>query len=233
MNILNYPLPLDNWPKFHLDVVRFTRTLWEFDAGEDYRLRVMCAWGVPDEYQRKLFGGIPTDFITYDGPGLDTGSAQFSADQMTENNFMVCFTTRHYFWKDGWLKRLCDARREFGPGLYGICANRETYPLHLCLRCFGIDSDDFKRYPFHINSKVRCHEWEVYYALKWMRSLGHATKLVAWDGVWDELDWFTRPNRWRHGDQSNLLVWDAHSDHFAQADEAEKQRLIRLNDGIY
>jgi hypothetical protein len=212
MNILNYPLPLDNWEKFRPAVEKFTETLREFDAGEGYLLRAMCAWGEPDKEVRELFRGIETDFIIYNGPGLDTGSAQFSADQMAQNNFMVCFTTRHYFWKDGWLKRLCDARRQFGPGLYGICANRETYPLHLSLRCFGIDSDDFKTYPYHINSKLRCHQWEVYYALAWMRGMGRPTKLVAWDGVWDEPDWFSRPNRWRNGDQSNLLVFDAHSD---------------------
>ena len=82
---------------------KFVRTLKEIDPGEGYFLKAMCAWhDTPDEV-RNLFYGLNVGFFRYDGPGLDTGSAQFSSDQMTRNNFMVCFTTRHYFWKAGWL----------------------------------------------------------------------------------------------------------------------------------
>lgn len=172
-----------------------------------------------------MFRGLRCRFVRYDGPGLDTGSAQFSADQMTENNFMVCMTSRHYFWKYGWLKNLCDARQQFGPGLYGIRANRENHPLHICLGFYGIDSDDFKQYPYHINSRIRCHEWEVNHALSWMRSLGHVTKLVLWDGVYDESEWFSRPNRFRNGDQSNLLVLDRHSDSYRDGSPQHRAQL--------
>ena len=225
MNIINYPVPLDNWALFRPDVEKFTNSLREIDPGEGYEIRAMCAWTDPDDDVREMFRGLPVQFVRYDGPGLDSGSAQFSSDQMTENNFMVCFTTRHYFWKAGWLKAMCDARRQFGPGLYGICANRETYPLHICLRCYGIDSNDFKQYPFHINSKLRCHQWEVYHALPWMRGLGHVTKLVMWDGVYDEPEWFTRPNRWRNGNQSNLLVFDRHSDSYRDGSPQHRAQL--------
>lgn len=225
MNIINYPLPLDNWELFRPDVEKFTRTFREFDPGEGYELRAMCCWNDPTDVVKEMFRGIKCQFIRYDGPGQDSGSAQFSADQMAANNFMICLTTRHYFWKAGWLKKMCDARRQFGPGLYGVCANRETYPLHLCLRFYGIDSDDFKQYPFHLNSKLRCHQWEVHYALSWMRGLGHVTKLVLWDGVYDEPKWFSRPNRFRNGDQSNLLVFDRHSDSYRDGSPQHRAEL--------
>lgn len=225
MNIINYPVPLDNWEAFRPDVEKFVRTLREFDPGEGYFIKAMCAWRNPTEEVRHLFQGLNVGFFRYDGPGLDTGSAQFSADQMTHNNFMVCFTTRHYFYRAGWLKQLCDARRQFGPGLYGLCANRETYPLHICLRCYGIDSDDFKQYPYHINSKERCHQWEVYHCLPWMRSMGRPCKLVMWDGVYDEPDWFTPANRFRHGDQTNVLVWDRHTDSYRDGSPEHRARL--------
>lgn len=210
--IISYPIPLDNWSVFRPEVERFVSTLKKFDPGTEYELIGMCASKPANEEVGRLFDGIPHRFIQYDGPGLDTGSAQYNAWQQSENVYMVCMTTRHYFFRSGWLKRMVDARTKHGPGLYGIRANRETYPLHICLGFMGIDSDDFKLYPHHVNSRDACHEWEVFFALPWIRSLGRVAKLVDWDGEYDEPQWFSKPNRFRHGDQTNLLAWDRHSD---------------------
>jgi hypothetical protein len=150
---------------------------------------------------------------------------------MDENMFMIGMTSRCYFHRPGWLSKLVEARNQYGPGLYGLCANRETHLLHICCRCYAIDSDDFKSYPYVLNSRMMGFAFEtgdgvpIGPAHVWMQKQGKAAKVVMWDGVYDEPEWFTPNNRWRHGDQSNVLVWDKHTDAYANASPEEKERL--------
>jgi hypothetical protein len=43
--------------------------------------------------------------------------------------------------------------------------------------------------------------------------------------------WRKPENIFRRGDQSNLLVWDRHTEIFAKASEEERAKLAKLSDG--
>ena len=187
---------------------------------------------VPGEVFEQTFGEIPAIARgLYSGAGFDLGSYQFYAQNIAkENTFMVCCSTRVYAWKPGWLKKLVDSRETFGRGIYGTCASREGGRLHVCTRCWGMDSDDFKRYPHQITSRnqgvfVELGDGNLY---EWFKSQHLATKIVYQDAVVEVEDYDNGTAIYRRGDQSQLLVKDKHSVIFDEASAEEKERLARM-----
>ncbi|HUD73959.1 MAG TPA: hypothetical protein VMQ76_02730 [Terracidiphilus sp.] len=225
------PLPFDAWDTFEPFIKRLTDTFRKYPPSVDCQVWAMATKGTADAATRALFDGINCRFVSYYHDGRDSGSWQFASWLMEENTFMVPMTSRTYFHRSGWLKRVVAAREHHGPGLYGLCANRETYALHICCRCFGIDSNDFREYPHLINSQEAGHAFETGDGIPegpahvWMRSRGKVAKIVMWDGVYDEPDWFTPANRFRHGDQSNVLVWDKHTDGYRDGTQEQRAQL--------
>jgi hypothetical protein len=182
-----------------------------------------------------LFYGIKVRFFEYYASGEDAGVYQQIVNAQSENALVVFMTSRCHFHRAGWLAKLVEAREKHGPAMYGMAANRETWPLHICGRGTTFDSHDFKFYPHRLDDKARDGQFfEVGKnnpdgtLLDWAERRGLPGKLVMFDGVYDKPDWFKPANRFRNGDQSNVLVWDKHTDIFANADEAEKARLIRM-----
>jgi len=230
--IILYPIPLDNWGVFEPFARRFADTFRQHPPGDEYELWGMCCFAIPSDPVREIFRDINCTFHSYYHRSQDgIGAHQFASWLFNENVFMVGMTSRCYFHRAGWLTKLVDARNKYGPGLYGLCANRETHPLHICCRCYAIDSDDFKQYPYVLNTREMGFVFEtgdgitIDPAHVWIKNQGKAAKVVMWDGVYDEPEWFTPNNRWRHGDQSNVLVWDKHTDEYMNASPEEKEKL--------
>ena len=48
--------------------------------------------------------------------------------------------------------------------------------------------------------------------------LGFPSRAVYWDSVRTEDEWHEPENIFRKGDQSNLLVWDKHTDQYRDSD---------------
>lgn len=233
--ILCLPIPLDNWTTFEPFVERFVRTFKQFPPGCEYELYAVCNWGEPTDKIREMFYGIKTRFVSYYENGWDIGSAQFVAWQVPRNAFLVAMTTRCYFHREGWLKLMVEAREKYGKGLYGCTANHDGYRLHLCTRAYAMDASDFLEYPHTIDSRAKGPLFEVGQCnekgnlMEWMESIGRPPRLVFFDRVAEKPDWFTVPNRFRHGDQSNVLVHDYHTDIWRDADEEHKALLQKNN----
>lgn len=235
-----YPLPLDNWDTFKVDVERFVQTWNEFRPGCPCTVTMMIP---PCRDERVLaeshtilgkFGEF--NLRPYSGRGADIGAHQQAAFQC-DDEVMVCLSTRVHFHRAGWLKRLMDCWDEFGPGLYGTAATRE--PGRLCLRthCYMMGSYDFQRYPHVINSRPRGHFFEWGYRnpdgslTDWYQSLGGMTRVVYWDSCSD-VEWLAQDNIFRRGDQSNLLVWDRHTELWKNSSEHEKAVLATMAFGM-
>jgi hypothetical protein len=236
--LLVYPLPFDDWDTFLPFVRRFTDTFRKHPPGHDYVLYAMCCWGDETDSIREMFYGIKTLFIPYYENGCDIGCAQRASKSIAEaNTFALNFTTRCYFHRPGWLKRYMQARKELGPGLYGATTSWEGGHAHVCTRAYGLDSDLFHKYPALIDTRHKGEYFEVGDGsiTNWILEEGFPAVQVTWDGVRhladsrhaDETDIF------RRGTQSACLVWDKHTDAYANADPKEKQRLARLADGPY
>lgn len=233
--VIVYPLPFDNWTFFEPFVERFTRTFKQFKPGCEYEVAAVCNWGEPADKVREMFYGIKTKFVPYYENGWDIGSAQHVAHTLPDNVFMVNMTSRCYFHREGWLKLMADAREALGSGLYGCTANHDGYRLHLCTRAYAMDVEDFKYYPHKIDSRAKGPLFEIgadnEYGnlMEWMEvSRGKPSRLVFFDRVAEKPDWFTAPNRFRSGDQSNVLVHDFHTDIYRDAGD-EMREILRKN----
>ena len=236
-----YPVPLET--REHRDlflpfVTRFADSLRKFDPGCEYSLAVIENGGDEDCVKdcRAQFHGLPATYHRYEGAGCDIGSFQHYAHNIAnENVFMVCCVTRVYAWKERWLEKLVDARKYIGNGLYGTCASREGGKLHVCTRCYAMDSEDFRRYSHQIISR----DQGVFFELgdgniyEWFKNQKLPTDVVCQRFISSAIDTseahlLTAPNIYRRGDQSELLVFDKHSDAYRDADPAEKLRLESL-----
>ncbi len=233
--VITLPLPFDNWTFFEPFIERFARTFKQFKPGCEYEVAAVCNWGDPTDKVREMFYGIKTKFVPYYENGWDIGGAQHVAHTLPDDVFMVNMTSRCFFHREGWLKMMVDAREALGAGLYGCSANHDGYRLHLCTRAYAMDAGDFKEYPRKIDSRARGPMFEIgahnEYGnlMEWMEaSRGKPSRLVFFDGVREKPDWFTAPNRFRHGDQSNVLVHDFHTDIYKDAGD-EMREILRKN----
>lgn len=224
-----YPVPFDAWATFEPFVERFTAAFKGHEPGSPYGLLAVGNWGEPTDHVREYFYGIKTQWMVYNGHECDSGSWQHAALGALQEEFFICCTSRVYPYKAGWVKRIVEEREKYGPGLYTTSASAEGQ-IHPCTRCFGIDAKLLASYR-RWNATTRigaAYEVGKDSIGQHVRNEGGLLKLVTWDGCYEEKDWFTVPNRFRDGDQSNLLVWDRHSDIYRDADEAEKKRLAEL-----
>ena len=228
-----YPLPLDNWRTFQPNVEHFLQTWKMYPPGEECHLVCMCCLSDPSDEQWNVFacsGVRKVRFHRYDGTGFDIGAHQHFAFQ-SGSDFNVNVSSRVYFHKAGWLSHMMKSRDYFGPGLFGAAVSRETGILHFRTHCYGIDAPFFRRYPYLINSKDQSYAFEhgafqhpVGSLLNWAQRQGDmATACVYWDGGWRADEWFGRPNIFRRGDQSNLLVFDRHTQWWAAMPPGEEK----------
>ena len=233
-----YPVPLDSGSvsaDFEPAIRRWCASFCLFEPGCKVEVLAMCCNSFPPESIRKLFVGIPTTFVRYDGGGCDGGASQYAARLLGEG-FMVGCTTRTYFHAPGWGKAMLKARSEKGPGLFSSAASNEVRP-HLCFRFYGLDAEDFLE---AMPDPITCRQNGTFTEqgnssignlTQWMDRNGGATCVVLRDGVYDRKDWFTAANRFRNGDQTNMLAWDRHSDIYHYSGNAEKERLATITEG--
>lgn len=246
--IISYPLPFDNWATYRPWVEKFTRTFQQFPPGCDYEVWAVCNWGEPTDEVREWFYGIKTRFIYYEGNGCDLGGhqkvandigVQTSAFGRPGDAFIVGMTSRCFFYRAGWLDRLMKVREEKGPGIFFTSASKQGGILHGCTRAFGMDACVWRAYPSTIDSRQRGPFFEVGTSnpignlLEWYtfhKGLGRKSAwLVHWDNMFELPGEWARyvecRNRFRDGNQEQMLVHDWHSDQFNEATEEVKKQL--------
>lgn len=229
--ILIYPIPFDQWQTFKPFVERFTNTFREFPPGEDYVLWAMCCWGEPSDSVREMFYGIKTRFVPYYQNGCDIGSAQAAARTIDEA-FLVCFTSRCYFHRKGWLARYLQAFNKHGDGLYGPFASWESGKPHICTRAYALTAAQFGTYPHDIDTREKGQLFEVgeWSISDWFRAQNLPLIQVLWDNEQTLNQWRKWKGIWRCGEQQACLLWDKHTDHYRDADEETKLKLQAMTD---
>jgi len=243
MNIsVSYPIPTDNWETFEPDVIRFARSLHQFAPGReaDVTFRSCVDKGGYYNSMRQgfllgLFDGFKIITERYDGGGCDIGAHLHIAD-MAGDDFLICLSTRVYAYRAGWIEALAHAREELGPGLYGTAISFENNP-HIRTHCFGIDARMLREYPHRVNNRERGYFFESgvgnpegsFY--NWCCGHFIPCRIVHWDGVYEFEPAAQVHNRFRHGDQSNLLVFDRHTKLWEDSEPEERNRLTDLTYG--
>lgn len=229
--ILTYPIPLNLWPHYADQVKRFTVTFRQFEPGADYELRASYHWGELTDRIRRMFYGIKTCFWPYNEDGCDIGSAQVVACH-SPKEFIVAFPTHAFFHRGGWLKRLMEARKFYGPGLFGASASFEEAP-HVRTAGYGLDADIWHAYPHLITSREECSQFErgPKSITEFVSGHGMPAVQVTWDGF-QELDSWREPlGIFRRGEQNAMLWWDRHTQIYSEADPDHKKVLEDLADG--
>lgn len=229
------PIPLDNWEEFMRPITRFCDSWRMFQPDdESMELIALCCRNDPDNEVKNIFRELPVRFDRYDGDGADLGAHQSFAHRIGDA-FLWCMTSRCYFHRPGWGRRMRDVReRNESLRLFGVSASHEGGKLHLCTRGHALYASDFRGYPTMITSRDQGVFFELGGGslLEWAKKEGIAPALVFWNAVAMEKDWFIHANTFRDSDQSNMLVHDKHSDAFLQADDEERKRLTRLMLGV-
>jgi hypothetical protein len=209
----------------------------QFPAGVGHEVVVSVCNGVgADPQDAELLLSLNAIPIEYHGEGWDIGAHIHVANSLPADfDFAVFCSSQVYFHREGWLKRMVEAREQFGPGLYGGLASHEHRP-HLRTCFFGCAPMDLRSYPFVVNSKETSLQFESgkngFWS--WIRSMGRKEVLVTWDACYDNPEKWREPeNIFRRGDQGNCLAWDRHTKIYELAPPEEKSVLEQFANGTH
>ncbi len=232
--IIVYPIPFDDWQTFQPFVERFASTFKEFPPGiSNYELWAVPNWGEPTPEIKSLFYGIKTVWLPYNGHGCDIGSAQLVAQHCEyPDTFVLAMTSRCYFHRRDWLLRFVEARQKRGPGLYGAFASWESGTPHICTRAYGMTAGEWNDYPHVIDTREKGQQFEVgeWCVSRWMSQRNGKLVQVLWDEENEIGNWRKPQGIFRSDRQQCCLVWDKHTDAYAEADDEEKKRLESLSE---
>lgn len=205
---------------------RFSVTYRLFPPGCKHEFVVVFLRGTITDEALKIWRCVPCRFEHYQPKETDGWSSQAMREQMesADCDFSVHCVSRAYFHRPGWLKKMVDARKTFGDGIYGTMASDAGCPLgthpapnpHLRGSILAVDPKTFLQYPYRVRNRtdeyrIECGEWNLG---NWYEATGRVAIMVTFEGGWKRKDWFNRPNTFCKGDQSNLLNWDRHTDAF-------------------
>lgn len=211
----------------HIVLARhFLDTYRQFPGLSEHEAVVICNGGNVCEELRKLFDRQGFRPFVRSNDGWDIGGYLELADVLGSNcDLLVCFGDSTHFHRAGWLKRLEEAEAKFGPGMYG-CFSSYLVRAHLNTTGFAINPKLLWTYP-PVHGKEDRYHFEHGPKAIWRRvsEAGYPVKFVNWSGFWDLPDWRWPENILWSGDQSDLLVWNHHTDQYFGSAPAQKKYL--------
>jgi hypothetical protein len=212
---------------------RFVQTYLQFPPGIDHDLIVVSCAGVLNQQTKDIFAPLRCTFDEYLEGGWDIGAHQYMAHR-TSSDFIVCCTSRTYFWKTDWLRRIVEAREQYGEGLYGSAGSYEISP-HIRTCFYGCNPKIFREFPHKIDTRTKGVYFErgKWNFTRWFEEKGGKAWMVTWDGVYAKPEWRCPPNIFRRGDQTNLIAWDKHSKIYELATPGQRKELENQADGMY
>ncbi|HEY3761922.1 MAG TPA: hypothetical protein VGN23_09260 [Verrucomicrobiae bacterium] len=212
---------------------KFIGTYQAFPAGTEHEL-VIALVGADNEAMKaarqREFEPVASRFVYEPKEGWDLTHHKNIARGL-DSDFAVFCTSRTYFWRQGWLAKLVEARKQKGEGIYGTVGSYEFYP-HLRTMFFGCRPGALANYGYDCDdnpSAVRFEAGENNIT----RSFDGKAYMVTWDGIYEQAQWRSPANIFRRGDQSNMLAWDKHSDLYTFANATQRKWMENLADGVY
>jgi len=197
---------------------------------------VACQGGPPKTETALLFAGMNAQFWPrINDESRDIGAYLDAARTVSKDyDAILCLGESVHFFREGWLRRLVEARQRYGPGMYGPFATH-VIRAHLQTTAFLIPPNLLREYPLQVTDKKSRYEFEHGERALWRRL--HArniqVKLVTWDDCYDPKQWRLPPNGLWKGDQSGLLMHSNHSQRWQEADETRKRNWSASADRPY
>lgn len=212
---------------------RFVASYHDFPPEMEHEIIIVSNGGKPDEKTRTIFSSIKNaKLVENDNVGWDIGAFQKFAG-LIECDLMLCLGASIHFHKKGWLKRMVEAWREKGRGVYGTSCTYEISP-HIRPSFIMLDPKLFLAYPYKIRSRKDCLDFESGWRRRkmnfnvWSENLGYANWMVTWDGIYGIKEWDSPDDVFRKGNQLSMLAFDHHADDFDSADVDRKNFLHNL-----
>jgi hypothetical protein len=220
-------------PHIYMDAAsRFAETYRKYPAGYEHRLYLINSNGGYTKQIAEIFSGIEHQAITYNGSGWDIGAQQFAAFSMDPQDWILAGSSWTYFKEPNWLVPFGKAIEKRGDGLYGATTSFEISP-HIRGTAYLIRCGLYQRYPHGINSREDSLKWESDPKMSltnWVMAKGLPVCLVTRDAIVPLSGSRQLENVFRSGDQSNILIFDKHTDAFENAGAKERQSLTRSSD---
>lgn len=225
-----YVFPLVGQPEHDVNARRFVSTYCEFPPLHDHSLHVVFNGGAPSAENLAVFDGIEVQFHRHDNSGWDIGAFQMAAAAI-DCDIVVCLGANSHFKRAGWLRRMVEAVRLHGDGLYGASASYERNP-HVRTTAFWCDPMLIRAYPKKVVSYDDRYEFEASDSsiTRLAEHIGLGCWTVTWEAEYPKKDWRTPPNIFRRGDQSNSLVFDRYFELYEAMDEEARARNAALAD---
>lgn len=213
---------------------RFVTSYHNFPPEMDHDIIIVSNGGKPSGQTRALFSSMKNiRIVENDNIGLDIGAFQKFAG-LVDCDLMLCLGASIYFHRNGWLKRLVEAWREKGRGVYGTACNYENSP-HIRPSFIMFDPKLLQAYPYKIQGRKDCLAFEngrwnkkMNFTL-WSEKLGFPNWMVTWDGIYGIREWDKPNNVFRKGDQLSMLALDHHADNFSSGDSYKKRFLYNIS----
>lgn len=211
---------------------RFVSTWHEFPPGVETDLVVICNGGPLNTRLSMVFAPICPTFFPRTNKDWDIGGYHEAAwGPCAGYESMLCIGESVYFHKEGWLKRLDDAWKSIGPGMYGPFASNLLRP-HLNTTAFFTSPLLLQRDPLNTSDR---YAWEHgdHSFWKHVARNGMPVRLVTWDGEWEPRAWRVPRNILWRGNQSNCLMWCNHTDRYSESPPAVRSKWASGADRPY
>lgn len=217
----------------HELAARFVGTYCQFPPLVEHETVVACNGGPLPFETHALF--TPLSNVQFKPRVNDRGwdiSAYQDIAKETDAEMILCLGESCYFHRAGWMVPLVEAWRHYGPGIYGFWSSYSVRP-HLNTTGFAIAPEDLRAYP-RVREKQDRYDFEHGFTSIWRRlyAKDKPAMLVTWDGVYPPLMWRYPKNILWRGDQRNCLLWCGHTERYANADTARKQRWANNADTL-
>ena len=205
---------------------RFCSTWNQHPPKADCDLIVACQGGPLPTETALLFASLKPRFWPRINDGGRDLSAYIEAARTIAKGYdmILALGESVHFAREGWLKRLVEARQRHGPGMYGIWGTH-VIRAHLLTTAFFITPSLLASYPLPVTDKNSRYELEHGERALWRRlqSRNMPVKLVTWDSEWSPGRWRVPKNCLWRGDQSGVLMKCNHTERYEAADPVRKR----------
>lgn len=208
---------------------KFAESIRQHPAGVLHKLIVVGKSDklteIPDE-DAEVFAGTPCEFVVHNNEGYDIGGFIRRANE-TDAPILCCMGGATIVTADNWLQLLTQPFRDDPRcGITGAFGSWEAVP-HIRTTAFCFQPEVFRQmhFPPILDGRVDRGPFEHgpdSITQQAVRLKGEAY-VCAKDGkIYGIKDWNKMPNRFRFGDQSNMVAWDNYCGHYAAGNAVER-----------
>jgi hypothetical protein len=232
---LVYICPVESCGAVYFDYARrFVSSYHNFPPEMEHEIIIVSNGGKPSGQTQALFSSMSNaKIVENDNVGLDIGAFKKFAG-LVDCDLMLCLGASIHFHRNGWLKRLVEAWREKGHGVYGTSCSYEISP-HIRPSFIMLDPKLLLAYPYKVRSRKDCLGFECgrwkrgkNFTL-WSENLGFPNWMVTWEGIYGMKEWDKPDNVFRKGNQLSLLALDHQTDDFDSGNLNRKKFLYNIS----